>query len=92
MIVYSATKQQFQEDVMTNDIAGIVATKLKEKAGHGTGLSEFESWRKSLQYMDRVLSDTDIPADSGVAIEYHIPPVCQAHRLHTDRQKHQLAR
>lgn len=73
MIVYSATKRQFQDDVMTNNIADIVAAKLKEKTGHGTGLSEFESWKNSLQYMDRVLGDVAIPADSGVAIEYHIP-------------------
>lgn len=73
MIVYSATKQQFHDDVMTNDIASLVSMKLKEKTGHGTGLSEFESWQNSLQYMERVLNDAAIPADSGVAIEYHIP-------------------
>ncbi len=73
MIVYAATKKQFQDDVMTNDIAGIVAAKLKEKTAHRTGHSEFESWQNSLQYMDRILSDVTIPLDSGVAIEYHIP-------------------
>ena len=73
MIVYSGSKQQFQDDVMSNDIAGIIQRKYKEATGRSTGLSEIESWRNSLQYMDRVLNDSDIPADSGVAIEYHIP-------------------
>lgn len=73
MIVYSATKQQFQNDVMSNDIAGIIQRKYKEITGRSTGLSEIESWRNSLQYMDRVLGDGEIPDDAGVAIEYHIP-------------------
>ena len=73
MIVYSATKQQFQHDVMSNDIANIIYRAYKEKTGKSTGISEIDSWRNSLQYMDRVLNDSDIPDDSGVAIEYHIP-------------------
>lgn len=58
---------------MSNDIAGIIARAYKEATGRSTGLSEVESWRNSLQYMDRVLSDGEIPDDAGVAIEYHIP-------------------
>lgn len=73
MIVYSATKQEFQDDVMSNDIAGIIQAAFKEVTGHSTGQSEIESWRNSLQYVDRVLGDTTIPSDAGVAIEYHIP-------------------
>ncbi len=73
MIVYSATKEQFQNDVMSNDIGNIILETYKEVTGRNTGHSEVMSWTNSLQYMDRVLSDTDIPADAGVAIEYHIP-------------------
>jgi len=73
MIVYSATKQQFQNDVMSNDIEGIVYSAYKKATGKATGLSELASWRNSLQYMDRVLNDREIPEDAGVAIEYHIP-------------------
>lgn len=73
MIVYSETKQRFQDDVMSNNIEGIIQAAFKEKTGHDTGMSEVTSWRNSLQYMDRVLNDTGIPADAGVAIEYHIP-------------------
>ncbi len=73
MIVYSATKEQFQNDVMSNDIGNIILETYKEVTGRNTGHSEVMSWTNSLQYMDRVLSDTGIPSDAGVAIEYHIP-------------------
>lgn len=73
MIVYSASKKQFQDDVMSNDIEGVIYAAYKKATGHNTGLSEVASWRNSLQYMDRVLNDESIPSDSSVAIEYHIP-------------------
>lgn len=73
MIVYAATKQKFQDDVMTNGIESIIEDAYRQATGHTTGRSEIESWRNSLQYMERVISDTEIPSDSGVAIEYHIP-------------------
>ncbi|MFZ2835822.1 MAG: DUF2075 domain-containing protein [Candidatus Saccharimonadales bacterium] len=73
MIIYSSTKRSFQDDVMSNNIAGIIQAAFKDVTGHNTGMSEIESWRNSLQYVDRVLSDPLIPEDAGVAIEYHIP-------------------
>ena len=73
MIVYSGTKAQFRDDVMTNDIGAIILRALIEKAGRRTGKSEIDSWSESLRYMDRILDDNAIPNDSGVAIEYHIP-------------------
>lgn len=73
VIVYSSTKAQFQNDVMTNDIGNIIYDTYKTATGRKTGKSEIDSWINSLQYMDRVLADDDIPGDAGVAIEYHIP-------------------
>ena len=73
MIVYSATKSKFQQDVMTNDIGNVIFDAYKVATGRSTGKSEIDSWINSLQYMDRVLSDGDIPSDAGVAIEYHLP-------------------
>lgn len=73
MIVYSGTKSKFQNDVMSNDIGGIIYEAYKAATGRSTGKSEIDSWINSLQYMDRVLADNEIPADSNVAIEYHIP-------------------
>ncbi len=73
MIVYSATKAKFQDDVMTNDIGNIILSAFKGATGHSTSDSEIGSWVNSLQYMDRVLADGDIPGNAGVAIEYHLP-------------------
>jgi hypothetical protein len=73
MIVYSSTKQGFRDDVMTNDIGGIIYEAYQAVTGNRTGQSEIKSWINSLQYMDRVLEDGAIPGDCGVAIEYHIP-------------------
>jgi len=58
---------------MTNDIGDIVYDAFKAATGKGTSKSEINSWINSLQYMDRLLTDGDIPSDAGVAIEYHIP-------------------
>ena len=73
MIVYSATKNKFQDDVMTNSIGEIILQAYKIATGRYTGASEITSWTNSLQFMERVLSDNEIPNDSGIAIEYHIP-------------------
>lgn len=73
MIVYSATKTAFHSDVMTNDIENIILDAFKGATGHATGQSEIDSWKHSLRNMDSVLSDSAIPDNAGVAIEYHIP-------------------
>lgn len=58
---------------MTNDIGTIIYDAYKSATGRKTGKSEIDSWINSLQYMDRVLNDDEIPHDTGVAIEYHLP-------------------
>jgi len=73
LIVYSATKAKFKDDVMTNDIGNIILDAFQSITGRGTSKSEIDSWVNSLQFMDRVLTDDEIPHDAGVAIEYHLP-------------------
>jgi len=73
MIVYSANKIRFLEDVLTNDIENIVLKNVKLKLKRGVGIAEIRSWASSLVYMDRIMQDTDIPNDCGIAIEYQIP-------------------
>lgn len=58
---------------MTNDIGTIIYDAYRSATGRNTGRSEIDSWINSLQYMDRVLNDDEIPHDAGVAIEYHLP-------------------
>lgn len=73
MIVYSANKTRFIEDVLTNDIENIVLKNVKKKLNRGVGIAEIRSWASSLGFMDRILQDTTISDDCGIAIEYQIP-------------------
>jgi DUF2075 family protein len=73
MIVYLSTKAGFREDVLSNRIEERVLDSLKSSLQYGVGRSELMSWKNSLPYMDRVLSDAAIPDNVGVAIEYSIP-------------------
>jgi hypothetical protein len=73
MIVYSATKQQFVDDVRANAIADIIEGEVARKLNRNSPRNEFISWQNSLRYMFQVLVDSDIPASAGVSIEYNIP-------------------
>ncbi len=73
MIVYSATKQQFVDDVRANAIADIIEGEVARKLNRNSPRNEFVSWQNSLRYMFQVLVDPDIPASAGVSIEYNIP-------------------
>lgn len=73
MIVYSKTKEDFSNDVLTNDIGGIITAHILEKTGKKIAPNEIQSFQNSLGYMDKVLSDPLIPEDCGVSIEYHLP-------------------
>jgi len=73
MIVYHSTKEEFVEDVFSNNIENIILKAFQEKLHQSTSRNEIESWKSSLMYMNNVLNDPSIPADCGVAIEYRIP-------------------
>ena len=73
MIVYNATKADFLNDVLTNEIENIVLKNVKLKLNRGVGIAEIRSWASSLSYMDRIMQDAMIPNDCGIAIEYQIP-------------------
>lgn len=73
MIVYSATKEIFSDDILSNQIVEKILSCLKRNIGHSVGESEIRAFRNSLRYMDKVLQDPAIPGDSGISIEYQIP-------------------
>ncbi len=73
MIVYSSSKKGFMTDVMTNQIEKTILTSFVRELGHSTGKSEIRSWHNSMMYMDKIISDPEIPDDVGIAIEYKIP-------------------
>lgn len=73
MLVYQATKQQFVIDILSNDIGNIIAVSVKKKLNRNVSPNEFKSWERSMMYMNNILNDTEIPDNSGVAIEFQIP-------------------
>ena len=73
MIIYSATKSEFQNDVKLNVIADKILTRFKIQLGHSTSKSEINSWKNSMLYMNNILSDNAIPGNAGVSIEYKVP-------------------
>lgn len=73
MIVYTATKQKFVDDVRANAIADIIEGEVSRKLNRNSPRNEFVSWQNSLRYMFQVLVDPEIPASAGVSIEYNIP-------------------
>ena len=73
MIVYNATKKEFNNDVILNLISDKILMKLKEANIHGGEDAEYRSWQNSLGFMRNVLDDSSISDDVRIAIEYQIP-------------------
>lgn len=73
MLVYSGTKKKFIEDVSANAIENIILTEFERKLFKRPSKKEVISWKNSMQYIFKVLIDSDIPQDSGVSIEYVLP-------------------
>ena len=73
MLVYSGLKSDFLSAVEEDSIAAEIEEKIYSVMHRRTAKNEFRSWENSLEYMYKVLNDSAIPDDSGVAIEYNIP-------------------
>jgi len=73
MIVYNKTKEEFENDILTNEIDKIIEKHLLKVVGHRVAKNEMYAFRNSLSFMDKVLHDNEIPKDCGISIEYHIP-------------------
>ena len=73
MLVYSGIKTDFMRDVEEDSLAPKIQQTILEKMGRRTPDSEFRSWENSMKNMFIVISDSQIPDDSGIAIEYNIP-------------------
>ena len=73
MIVYSATKAEFNNDVIMNSISDKILNKLLENNIHGGQDAEYRAWQNSLNFMKNVLDDNEFDDDIRVAIEYQIP-------------------
>ncbi len=72
MIVYEATKGEFLDHILNDQLTMKIYENYKKKIGH-TSRNEIRSWDNSMQYMYKVLQTNEIPEDAGVAIEYKVP-------------------
>ena len=73
MIVYSANKQSFVQDVRTNVIATKILNLIREKGFNAGQEREFAAWHNSMKFMRDIVDDSDIDDDVQIAIEYNIP-------------------
>ena len=73
MIVYSKTKQGFQDDIARGEIDVIIGQYFKEKLNRNIYSKEADSWYNSLQFMNTIINDAEIPNDAGITIECQIP-------------------
>lgn len=72
MIIYSALKREFVNDVKDDLLVKKLYEKYQEKIGQ-TSMNKIRSWNNSLVQMRNVVDDSSIPDDSGIAIEFNIP-------------------
>lgn len=73
MLVYTATKTEFLDDVRADIVDEKILSSFQRHLGHSTNKNEIAAWRNSMLYMSQVLADAEIPGNSGVAIEYTLP-------------------
>ena len=73
MLIYSKSRQEFNNDILSNRIEEKILQSFQTQTGRTTSPSEIRSWKNSLLYMNNVLTSADVPYDAGVSIEYKIP-------------------
>lgn len=73
MIVYQADKKEFLVDYNDRDIEDVIYEKYRAATDRKVAQAEIRSWRESLGYVARVLSDPEIADDVGVAVEFILP-------------------
>lgn len=73
MIIYQATKRQFLDHALRDDIEDVVLRHFRRATGGGAAAPQVQAWKHSLLEMARVLLDEEIPGSAGVGIEYQVP-------------------
>jgi DUF2075 family protein/DNA replication protein DnaC len=73
MLIYNGTKSVFLANMFDQKMTDLLTDTIYKKMHRKSSKSEIQSWDNSLKNMFMVLSDTGIPDDAGVAIEYNIP-------------------
>ena len=72
MLIYSANKSEFVQDSLNDKVVDKIISTLQENR-MGVSSNEVKSWDDSMVYMYRLISNSNLPEDAGIAIEYKIP-------------------
>lgn len=73
MIVYQSTKERFTADVETGMVEEVIEAKYFAALNRRVSENEKRSWQNSMVYMNTVLTDNEIPIDTGITVEMQIP-------------------
>ena len=73
MIVYSANKRLFVQDVKSNVIATKIFDLIREKGLNAGQEREFAAWHNAMKFMRDIVDDSEIDDEVQIAIEYNIP-------------------
>lgn len=73
MIVYQADKKDFLLDYNDRDIEDVIHAQYQASTNRKVAQAEVRSWRESLGYVARVLTDPEIADDVSVAVEFILP-------------------
>lgn len=73
MIVYTARKSEFLQDVDSDKVHELIHEEFRKKLLRKAAPNQILAWKNSMQHMKSVLDDDEIPADAKVHIEYNLP-------------------
>ena len=73
MIIYKSTVEGFKDTCFSRSISEVVEQAFVKSTGHRVSSAELNAWGSSLQQIAIALNRSEVPGDSGVAIEYTIP-------------------
>ena len=78
MIIYQTTKAKFLDDNDNRDIEVVIEREYVQRAKRYALPGMVRSWKGSLAAMAKVLRDSEIPDDIGVAVEFGIPQTAKS--------------
>ncbi|MBB6734052.1 DUF2075 domain-containing protein [Cohnella zeiphila] len=73
MIIYSSSAREFREKVDSNLLTVSIEEAFVKKMGMQPSRGEIRAWNNSMQFMERVIRNSQIADDCGILIEYNIP-------------------
>lgn len=73
MIIYSSSAREFREKIDSNLLTVSIEEAFVRKMGMQPSRGEIRAWNNSMQFMERVIRNSNIADDCGILIEYNIP-------------------